>query len=307
MRIDDWIQRYLAEEEPKSKSLIVTVFGDSIAPRASGIWLGELIELMAPFAVSERLVRTSAFRLVDEDWLEARRDGRRSYYSLTDSGARRLELAYERVYTPPPRDWDGRWTIVLQPRSGEAMPERVELRRQLEWEGFASPTPGLMLHPAVQPAALRQILGDLGLAERIVLLRAQSLEGFSSATIDALILQCWNLDDARSRYLRFNARFEPLRAALARAELSPQQAFMIQTLLIHSFRRVTLHDPRLPVAMLPADWPGQGSYALCRSIYQRTCRLAQTQLLSTSGDEGRGGGGAKKLTTTIQARFGGLG
>ncbi len=98
--IDDWVQRYLEEEEPRSKSLMISVFGDSIAPYADGIWLGDVIELMEPLGINERLVRTSAFRLIDEGWLSARREGRRSYYTLTATGTRRFETAYHHIYTP---------------------------------------------------------------------------------------------------------------------------------------------------------------------------------------------------------------
>ena len=131
--LNEWIKRYLKEEEPRSKSLMVSAFGDSIATLSAGIWLRDLIALMAPFGVNERLVRTSAFRLIDERWLEARREGRRSHYSLTESGTRRFELAYGRIYTPPQEQWDGKWTVLLLPRNGETNSERLESRKQLEW------------------------------------------------------------------------------------------------------------------------------------------------------------------------------
>lgn len=269
MSINFWIEQHLADEVPKSKSLIVTVFGDSLMPLTDGIWLGDLISLMAPFGVSERLVRTSCFRLIDEGWLGARRDGRRSHYSLTSSGQRRIELAYQRVYTPPQQVWDGEWTLVVTPKNGDTLPGRVELRRELEWEGFALLTPGVLIHPVEKAEALQQILDDLALRDRVAVLRARALEGFGGSGGD-LLAQCWNLDEVGDRYRRFIAGFEPLLARLTKTSLKPQQAFVIQTLMIHAFRRATLHDPRLPLAMLPADWPGVAAYTLCRELYGRT-------------------------------------
>ncbi|MGQ0620717.1 MAG: phenylacetic acid degradation operon negative regulatory protein PaaX [Panacagrimonas sp.] len=280
--VTEWIKRYLKEEEPRSKSLIVSVFGDSIAPHASGIWLGDLIRLLAPFGVSERLVRTSSFRLIEEDLLEARRDGRHSFYSLTTSGSRRFELADERIYTPPREEWDGMWTMVVLPRAGDASPDRVELRRELEWEGFASPTPGVLLHPTANHPMLKQILGDLGLLDRAVVLQAHSLPEFSSEPINNLVKRSWDLSDVRDRYEKFIARFEPLHTTLDQTRILPQQAFVAQTLLIHSFRRASLHDPRLPTSMLPTDWPGLNAYTLCRRIYQLTYRPAQSHLKSVA-------------------------
>jgi phenylacetic acid degradation operon negative regulatory protein len=49
--------------KPRAKSLLVTVWGDAIAPHGAGIWLGSLIQLVAPLGLNERLVRTSVLRL----------------------------------------------------------------------------------------------------------------------------------------------------------------------------------------------------------------------------------------------------
>lgn len=281
MKINVWLDRYVAEEAPKSKSLIVTVLGDSILPGASGLWLSELIALMAPFGLSERLVRTSCFRLIEEGWLSTRRDGRRSHYSLTPLGQRRIELASQRIYTAPNDEWDGQWTLVIAPRSAETLPNRVDLRRELEWEGFAALANGVMIHPDAKQAVLQQLLGDLGLTDRVLVFRGARPDGFSAASEPPSLLTFWDLDDVRARYTRFIARFQPLVAALAAASLTPAQAFRVQTLMIHAFRRATLHDPRLPIPMLPADWPGIAAYALCRRLYAITWPLAHAHLASS--------------------------
>ena len=80
------LDEYRARPTLRAGSLITTVFGDSIAPRGGTVWLGSLIKVMAEFGVSERLVRTSVYRLVKDEWLRSDQVGRRSYYSLTDAG-----------------------------------------------------------------------------------------------------------------------------------------------------------------------------------------------------------------------------
>lgn len=303
--LNDWIKSYLKEEEPRSKSLIVSVFGDSIAPHAPGLWLSELIQLMEPLGVNERLVRTSAFRLIEEKWLTARRDGRRSHYTLTESGSRRFEIAYSRIYTPPQIEWDGNWTLVLLPRNGDSPPERLELRRELEWEGFASPTPGLLIHPCANMPILRRVLDDLRLTDKAIVMRAQSLDAFTPEPTSTLVSRCWDFSDIGDRYRKFIARFGPLVARLKLTDLSDQQAFVVQTLLIHSFRRATLHDPHLPVSMLPTDWIGYRAYQLCRDIYQLTFRPARKHLASvTEAPAGLLAG--SPLRSPVELRFGGL-
>ena len=66
------------------------IFGDGLEPRGGEIWLSNLIALAQPLGVNERLVRTSVYRLAQENWLERTASGRRSYYGLTDAGQRQL-------------------------------------------------------------------------------------------------------------------------------------------------------------------------------------------------------------------------
>ena len=71
--LDTWIAKQRRQPTLRAKSLVMTVFGDAIAPRGGSVWLGSLISLLDPLGISERLVRTSVFRLTEEGWLEASR------------------------------------------------------------------------------------------------------------------------------------------------------------------------------------------------------------------------------------------
>ena len=79
------IDGLLARLKPNAKSLIVTLFGDAISPHGGVVWLGSLVDLVAPFGLNERVVRTSVFRLSKDGWLTSTQVGRRSAYGLTDS------------------------------------------------------------------------------------------------------------------------------------------------------------------------------------------------------------------------------
>ncbi|TMH57045.1 MAG: phenylacetic acid degradation operon negative regulatory protein PaaX, partial [Betaproteobacteria bacterium] len=140
-----WIRRELGQHPPKAKSLVVTVWGDAIAPHGGAVWLSGLIRLLAPLGLNERLVRTNVYRLAQEGWLATLQDGRRSLYRLTAAGLQRFEHAYRRIYAPPARDWDGRWEIVLAPSAVLAAGERRELRKELGWEGFGPIAAGVFV------------------------------------------------------------------------------------------------------------------------------------------------------------------
>lgn len=301
--IDDWVRRYLVTEAPRSKSLMISAFGDSIAPYSEGIWLGDFIALLAPLGLNERLVRTSAFRLIEEGWLRARRDGRRSYYALTKTGASRFEAAFGHVYTSPEESWDGLWTIVLIPRNGDGNPERLELKRELEWAGFATPAPGLLIHPTVGADDVRRLIERFG-SNEVVVMRGQVADASYRERGNALLSRGWDLGAAEERYERFIGRFEPLLPRL-NGEITPLHAFLVQTLLIHSFRRASLQDPRLPMPMLPRDWIGLRAFRLCREIYGRTHVPTLRHLESIPGlqiTDPKGG----RLRMPVAERFGGF-
>ncbi len=244
-RVDKWIAGHLKADSPRARSLIVTMFGDSVAPYSDGVWLSDLIDLLAPLGINERLVRTSVFRLSEDGWLTPRREGRRSYYTLAAAGRRRFQHAYTRVYAPP-QSWRGEWTLVVQPRSTNSAHDRARLSRELEWEGFGFLTTGVYLKPAADVAGLREILSDLKLEQRTFVLQARDGSAASQRSVTALVSQCWDLKKVVKGYRRFLDRFHPVRGMMNDASLTPERAFVVQTLLIDSFRRLTLHDPSLP-------------------------------------------------------------
>lgn len=297
-----WINNHLKADAPRSRSLIVTIFGDSVAPYSEGVWLSDLIDLLAPFGANERLVRTSVFRLTEEAWLVARRDGRRSFYTLAPGGRRRFQQAYDRVYTPV-QSWDGVWTVVILPKSENGTSERAELRRELEWEGYAFLAPGIFIRPSAATSALTDVLKELDLVDRAVVFQTRDSDSLQGKPIADLTAQCWDLRNVRANHALFVERFKPLLGLVAGGSpLSAEQAFVVQTLVIDSFRRVTLHDPRLPEALLPRDWPGQEAYQLCRDIYRRTYQAAREHLTPRFNLSGS----AAKAPAELLRRFGGL-
>lgn len=302
--IDQWIQSLLRERPVRANSLIITVYGDSIAPHGGTVWLGSFIRLVEPLGLNARLVRTSVFRLTREKWLVAERAGRRSYYSLTPTGRRRFEHAYRRIYNEPPEDWSGEWQIVLFPTGALPQPQREQVRKELLWEGFGVIAPGVLAHPSADLDGLMDILDGSGVRDRVVVMQARGLGAPGGRSFRHLVRDCWDLTNIGRDYGSFIERFQPLALALQQArDLDPQQCFVAQTLLLHEFRRVLLRDPQLPTQLLPEDWPGSSARALCRDIYLITQRHAQRHLMSVlESPSGR----LPQAAPYYYERFGGL-
>jgi phenylacetic acid degradation operon negative regulatory protein len=298
-----WIEQEKNAEPLRAKSLLMTLFGDAIAPHGGSIWLGSLIELMAPFGVSDRLVRTSVFRLTEEGWLASSRNGRRSAYSITDDALKRFGKAYRRVYAPLEPAWDGYWVLLFANHADLAPAKRTLFRKQLAWEGFGMISPGVYAHPAPDEEDIGSLLERFDLRQQLFVAKARDLPASGGKPLSAAVGETWALDEVRDGYLRFIERFAPLARSLAGPGPDPEQAFVIRTLLIHAFRRVQLHDPKLPSALLPEAWPGNDSYALCREIYRRVYDAAEAHLLTVLRQEDEA---ADVAAPYFYERFGGL-
>lgn len=302
-RIARWIEATLAADPPRAKSLIVTVWGDALAPHGGELWLASLIGLMAPLGVGERSVRTSVFRLAADGWLAGESAGRRSRYHLTGAGARTFADAVRRIYFPHDDPWDGRWQLVLAPPEVLAPRERAALRNALAWGGFCALAPGLFARPlAAQGDAL-----PLPRATRakLTVLDARDARGAAAdgVALAGIAVDAFGLAALAASYRRFLARFgralDLFRASHQPPD--PRAAFAARTLLIHAFRRVLLRDPLLPPALLPPDWPGTAAYALTRELYRRVWRPADDFVAATLGED------FAPASAEFARRFGGLG
>ncbi|MES3026176.1 MAG: phenylacetic acid degradation operon negative regulatory protein PaaX [Pseudomonadota bacterium] len=301
---NEWIANFLAGDPPRSKSLVMTIFGDAIAPHGGTVWLGSLIELLAPFGVNDRLLRTSVYRLAQEGWLEANRDGRRSSYSIPPATLTRFERAYRRIYAPLELHWDGKWTLLLATGSAITAHQRAVLRKELLWEGYAVVAPGVYGHPAGDTEIIEEVLGRVGVRGKLFVCSAVAQGAVSTRPLRELVEDGWDLTDVVDGYRHFIETFAPVLAMLLREEpLVPEQAFVLRTLLIHAYRRVQLHDPMLPIELLPDPWPGSKAYALARALYQYTYEAAEQHIVAAlrREDERAAGAGA-----AFFSRFGGL-
>lgn len=249
----------------RAGSLITTVFGDSLASRKCEVSLSGLIALMAPFGLTERLVRTSIGRLAKDDWVAALRVGRLSYYRLSKSGEERFAAATHRIYAAPLDRWDGIWTTLIVP-AHIARDARDRIRDTLRWSGFGQLVPGVYLYPGMDCQDARGLIAaDGGTSVLALRVRSESSEGDRR-----MIAQGWDLADLERRYSRFIARFSPAwQTLMQRTMPEPRDCFHIRTLLIHEYRKVHLLDPQLPRPLLPPDWAGNAAYELCRRLYRQ--------------------------------------
>jgi phenylacetic acid degradation operon negative regulatory protein len=305
------LEHLLATRPPRAKSLVVTVFGDSILPHGGTVWVGSLIRLLGPFGINERGVRTAVQRLTVEGWLSNRSVGRRSDYIPTAESRPRFEEADRRIYAGAAPHWDGTWCLVLLGQAGISTSERDAARRELRWHGFGEISSTLLLHPAADTGSLRRALGGLALTGRAIVFEGVAEAALAppspagSRALRELARSAWRLDVLVLEYRDFLGRFGPVDAMGDSSLLrDPQTCFGLRTLAIHEYRRILLRDPELPEELLPEHWEGRAARRLCARLYRRLeARAAHYLLASCETSSGR----LPPVSPPYRQRFDGLG
>lgn len=302
--VKSWIKRQLVASPPRAPSLIITVWGDAIAPHGGAVLLPGLIDLLASFNLNERLVRTNVFRLVRQKWLHARPVGRRSLYRLTSDGERRFEEAHRRIYAPHDELWNDAWELVVADRLPAG--KRRVLTKELHWAGFGDFGHCIFARPAHGTSPLPAILAGLSLTDVVAVGRVSDDPSLGGAPLHHLVDTAWDLTSVASAYRRFLQRFGTVIERFRQRDaddFDPEQSFVVRTFLIHAYRRVLLRDPQLPAALLPLDWPGAAALALCRDFYRLTHRAAERHLSAVLETEQ---GVLPAAAPWFYERFGGL-
>lgn len=296
-------QELLKDLKPRAKSLIVTVFGDAILPYGGEAWLGDLITLMAVFDIGDRLVRTSVFRLSQEGILTARQVGRRSIYALTEAGRREFDAAQRKIYAPlaarQDLDRDVPWTIVLLSGAVDSA-AREALRQELGWSGFGTLGTQVLIGSGSDRQRALATLRTLQLEDRAVLFEATARS--APGSLRELCHEAWGLAETDRGYRAFIDEFSPVLATLLgeKEAPSPEDAFVLRTLMIHAYRRTLLKDPGLPPALMPDDSSGRAARHLAAEIYGNLRFIAQDFLEATlKGTEGE----LSPLSDQFSARF----
>ncbi len=286
----------------RTGSLVVTIFGDCIAPRGSVVWLGSLINLLAPLGISQRLVRTAVFRLVQDGILVNEQVGRRSFYSLSTVGRRSFSEATSRIYAQAVFEWDGLWTFIVASQLNAE--EKTDLRKLLEPLGFRSIGSDLLALPNGTPPLLDEQLKRLTYGAKLLQMKAHPAKEAVNNDLIGFTRAAWNLEPLEVAYKEFLQLFQPILIKLERSkQLQDEDAFYLRTFLIHEYRKVLLRDPALPSALLPPSWKGHTAYQLAKTLYQLTLERSEAFIdVSLQNLVGP----LPSADKTFLARFGGL-
>jgi phenylacetic acid degradation operon negative regulatory protein len=280
-QVEMLVDEFAGRRPLRTGSLVMTIFGDAIAPRGGALWLSSLIGLLRIFKLSERLVRTSVTRLAKDDWLLAEPIGRQSMYRLSPDGLDHLRTASERIYQGPRPRWDGKWHLVLL--GGVQTQHRERLRRRLRRLGFGPLSTEVMAHPTLDWQSVeRHFTNSDGWAGALMMTGSID-QTPQHSTLHAMVQSSWALDELNQRHAAFLGTFRPLYQTIKKVRrVSPKHAYQLRILMIHEYRKTMLRDPYLPETLLPPDWNGYAAYQLCRNIYARMAAASDEFISETA-------------------------
>lgn len=233
-----------------ARSLLLTVLGEFLLPDGRPVWTATILELLAELDIAEKAARQAIMRTADSGWIEGRRIGRETKWSLTVTGTRLLREGTDRIYgfaaeAPP---WDRRWLVLIVDDPEGNRPLRARLRTQLGWAGFGAMSPGVW----VTPRADRETAAHSVLQELDLLTGSWSFVASAGQIGDerSLVRAAWDLEAVEQRYEDF------LELVGRRRPRTDRQALVAQVRLVQEWRGFPLLDPGLPRELLPPRWSG---------------------------------------------------
>jgi phenylacetic acid degradation operon negative regulatory protein len=248
------------------QDLAVTLLADySLRTRA---WLpsAAIVALLAESGVTAGAARTAISRLARRDVLESSRRGRHTAYRLTGPAAAALASGGTQIaaFTADAESWDGHWTLIAfsVPQDGEA--RRRLLRGRLRWLGYAPLYDALWISPHKLTEREAGRLADLG-AGVLTVFRARTLDLDGVPCRDPL--DAWDMPAIGEHYQTFVDRWSPLLSRIHSGQIDGAEAVRARTEVMDSYRRFVVLDPRLPVRLMPANWPRERAREVFATVY----------------------------------------
>lgn len=240
----------------RPQSAMLTLYGDYLLKRGGEIGIGSLIRLLNNLGLSQQAVRSAVSRMCRAGLLKVRHVGRKSYYSLTESGYSLLTKGAERIFERKNTNWKGSWNIVTYSIPEQKRQARDRLRLELNWMGYGALSEATWISPYDLTREVEDLVDRLQIKDCVQIFQARN-QGFTDPK--KIVSLGWDLSRIHDRYANFIAEYQPkLEDHLKRLEagetIESSECFVERFGLIHEYRKLPFFDPDLPKELLPEDW-----------------------------------------------------
>ncbi|HET6505348.1 MAG TPA: PaaX family transcriptional regulator C-terminal domain-containing protein [Baekduia sp.] len=229
------------------QDLALTIAGTHIREPGERVWSGGFVQLLKEFGFSTEASRAALARLVQRNLLEREMDGRRALYTLTEHAVELLTRGDDRIFSfGRPETTGDVWTILWHAIPEGRRAERTRFATGLRFLGFGSVQDATWFAAHDREAAVTELATSLNLIDHISLFVGRMSDQVPPGL---LVREAWDLAAVDDRYTRFVDDYGHLRRAGERRALSPKDAFVTRTLMLHQFRGFPFVDPELPAAV----------------------------------------------------------
>jgi phenylacetic acid degradation operon negative regulatory protein len=257
----------------RPRDIALDLFASYVRHNHPMVWSGGLVELLTEFGFALPASRIALSRLVDKGLITRVRQGRFVHYMITGRGELLLTEGDRRIFglgfNVDPVE---RWTLLMHTIPPEMRPDRGRLGRRLRFQGFGRLQDRIWIAPYDRRALLGELLLGLGIREHVAVLVGRPAPNVG---VNAFLDRAWDLRLLADRYAAFAATYLPYVKVAERAALSDRQAFVLRTVLVHSFRGFADQDPDLPEEMLPDPGARRVAIEVFRTVYDGLAVPAQ--------------------------------
>jgi len=224
------------------------IFGVMASTNINEYSIHELKQLCSIFNISESQLRTNLSRMRAGGLLEAKRKGKRAYYSFAGRGISLKENVAAGFGSLDWSDWDQKWWGVSFSVPELEKPERHRIRIKLAAYRFVSLNPGFWVRPLNRAEKLEQSLESVFSNKHCCVINFDFHNGISREEVAKL----WNLDDVNKDFLRGLEMIKESRKAVP--GFSPEEAFREKIITGEKIVSILFKDPLLPEIYLPLNW-----------------------------------------------------
>lgn len=244
----------------RPQSVAFTLLAEHVAPRDVALFSGSFIEALSGVGISEHAIRATLSRMVQRELLTRHRRGRRMYFALTPRCQALLEDGRRRIWKVGAvnDNGGGDWTILTFSLPESWQRQRHGLRSRLTWAGFGSLQSGVWIAPSA-PDTVGQLVEELGVDAHVHVFHVQPsrFTDFAKVARDT-----FDLDGLAARYETFLADW-----AVGRDAATADDPLALTLRLSTEWLSILRDDPRIPIQMLPDDWPAVPAQERFRALH----------------------------------------
>lgn len=121
-------------------------------------------------------VRTTMHRLKRKGLIYCERQGRKLVFVLTDEGEKEAQKIKTEMERLKPKQWDGKWRIIIFDVPEKLRGKRDLLRRELVGFGFRQLQQSVWVYPYLLPQEFRDLWKETGIFKYCVIFEADKME-----------------------------------------------------------------------------------------------------------------------------------